>query len=157
MPALRHVILQSSRHLEASRRRSAPTEPLLRLAARLYDRPMEPEPLSDYQSDSVCRTAGSTWDLLTERWGYPTIVGVHDDLYRCARELMSLASGIEMTLPYVSRDLSSVANEFMNSAASDETMIHLNHAYTMQIVNLVRSASSLVEQAAEFALDRFGT
>jgi len=95
----------------------------------------------------VFRVDPGVWQMLQQDWGYPTIVGAHDELARWHAGLDDLAERLAATVPFVDRD----AKGYHGPTIADHGV------YTGQLVSLVARAASLIDEAYRLSLQRFST
>lgn len=85
--------------------------------------------------------------MLQQDCGYPTIVGVHDELRQWHAGLEDLAQRMAATVSFVDRD----------AQGYDGPTIADHGVYTGQLVALVERAASLLDEAYRRSLQRFST
>jgi len=95
----------------------------------------------------VFRVEAGVWQMLQQDSGYPTIIGVHDELAQWGAGLQDLAQRMAATVPFVDRD----AEVYDGPAIADHGV------YTDQLVSLVERAASLLDEAYRISLQRFAT
>jgi hypothetical protein len=101
------------------------------------------------------------WQRVQSQWGYPTVIGLHDELSQWARGLADLQRRIKETLDHLPRDLEH-ENEIHHYDLNLNTelgrrFIEINEHYTRQLIEAVRAAELLIGNASVTALSRYST
>ena len=137
-------------------------ERLLFISSRWLESPFEAhakEPRHD--SGTVYRIRPGVWQMVQSQWGYPTVVGLHDELTEWVRGLDDLQKRISETISFMPRDIeresTSRGFDIDPESALFQRLVGVNQDYTRQILEAIEAAQTLIKNASGAAISRFST
>lgn len=135
---------------------------LLSIASRWLESPFESHARAPRQdSEMVFCIRPGIWQLVQSQWGYPTVMGLHDELTEWARGLEDLQKRISETISFLPRDLERESSnggfDIDPESALFQRLVGVNQGYTRQILEAVEAAQTLIKNACGAAISRYST